>query len=74
MSRSCSQMEKRRSAIKILTGTPKKKSPLGRRRREDNIRMDPKEISISTRNWVTSAKDRDYWGVLVNAALNLRVP
>ena len=36
--------------------------------------MDPKEISMNTRNWVESAQDRDYWGALVNGALNLRVP
>ena len=36
--------------------------------------MDLKEIGINTRNWVDSAKDRDYCRVFVNAALNLRVP
>ena len=43
-----------RSAFKILTGTPTGKRPLGRPRRrcEDNIRMDLKEIGINTRNWV----------------------
>ena len=35
--------------------------------------MDLKEIDISTRNWVDSAQDRDYWRALVNAALNFRV-
>ena len=35
--------------------------------------MDFKEISINMRNWVDSAKDRDYWRALVNSALNLRV-
>ena len=34
---------------------------------EDNIRMYIKEIGINTRNWVDSAKDRDYWRGLVNA-------
>ena len=44
---------------------------LGRRRRryEDNIRMDLKENG----NWVDSAQDSDYWRVIVNATLNLRV-
>jgi hypothetical protein len=37
---------------------------------EDNIRMNLKEIGINTRNWVDSAQDRDYWRVLVNAALS----
>ena len=46
----------------MLTGTLNGKRPLGRPRRrwEDNIRMDLKEIGISTRNWVDSAQDRDY--------------
>jgi hypothetical protein len=38
------------------------------------FKMDLKEISIITRNWVNSAQDRDYWKALVNMALNLRVP
>ena len=42
-----------------------------RRRWKDNVRMELKEIAI---NWVDSALDRDYWGALVNAALNLRFP
>ena len=41
--------------------------------RDDNIRIDLKEIGIKTRNWVDSAEDRDYWRAFVNAALNLRV-
>ena len=36
--------------------------------------MDLKEICINTRDWVDLAQDRDYWRVLVNSALNLRVP
>ena len=70
------RMEDGRRALKMLTGKPTGKRPLGRLRRrwEDNIRMDLKEIGINTRNWVDSAQDRDYWRALVNAALNLRVP
>ena len=54
-------MEGDRSAFKILTVNTGKR-PLGRPRRkwEDNIRMDPKEIDINRRNWVDSAQDRDY--------------
>jgi hypothetical protein len=70
------RMEEGRSAFKMLTSIPTGKRPLGRPRRrwEDNIRMDLKEIGINTRNWVNLAPDRDYWRALVNAALNLRVP
>ena len=64
-------MEEGRNSFKILTG-----KPLGRPRRrwEDNIRMDLKEISINTRSWVDSVQDSIYWRALVNAALNFRVP
>ena len=70
------RMEEGRSALKMLTGKPTGKRPLGRPRRrwEDNIRMDLEEIGINAGNWVDSAQDRDYWRALVNAALNLRVP
>ena len=69
-------MEEGRSAFKILTSKPTGKRPLGRPRRrwEDNIRMDHEEIGINAGNWVDSTQDRNYWRVLVNAALNLRVP
>ena len=70
------RMEEGRNAFRILTGTPKGKRPLGRPRRrwENNIRMDLKEIGINTRNWVDSCQDRYYWRALVNVALNLQVP
>ena len=69
-------MEEGRSTFKILTAKPGGKRPLGRPRCrwENNIRMNLKGIGISTGNWVDSAQDWDYWGALVNAALNLRVP
>ena len=68
-------MEEARSAFKILVHKPTGERQLGRPRcrRENNIWMDLKEIGINTRNWVDSSKDRDYWRVLVNEALNLRV-
>ena len=45
----------------MLTGKPTGKRHLGRPRRrwEDNIRMDLKEIGIM-RNWIDPAEDRDY--------------
>ena len=69
-------VEKGRSAFKILASKPIEKRSLGRPRRrcEDNIRMDLKEIGINIRNWVDLTLDRDYWRAHVNLALNLRVP
>ena len=48
------RMDESMSSFIILTGTPAGKRTLGRPRRrwEDNIRMDIKEIGINTRNWV----------------------
>ena len=70
------RMEEGRSAIKILTGKPTEKRPLGkpRSRWKDNIRIDLEDIVMNAGNWVDSAQDRDCWRALVNAALNLRVP
>ena len=57
------RMKEGRSAFKILTCKPTGKRPLGRPRGrwEGNIRMDLEEIGISTRNWINSVQDRDYW-------------
>ena len=49
-------MEEDRRFFKILIVKPPGKS---RHRREGNIRMDLKEISVNTKNWVDSAHDRD---------------
>ena len=64
------------SCFKILTGKHTGKRPLGRlrRRREDDIKINLKEIGIHTRNWVDSGKNRNFWRALVNAVLNFRVP
>ena len=69
-------MEEGRSCLKILTGKLTGKRHLGRPRRrwEDNIKMDFKEIGINTRNWIDCAQDCNYWRALVNTELDLRVP
>ena len=68
-------MKEGRSAFAILTGKPKGKILLGRPRRrwQDKIRMDLKEIGVNTRNWVCWDHDRDYWRALVKAALKFPV-
>ena len=61
MAGNVARMEVGRSALKMLSGKPTGKRPLGRPRRrwEDNIRMDLKKIGINTRNWVYLIKDRE---------------
>ena len=67
------RMEEGRSAFKILTGSGKRPFGCRWRRWEDNIRMDLKEIAVNTKNWIDSARDRNYWRVCVIAVLNLWV-
>jgi hypothetical protein len=75
MGRAFARMEEGRIASKILRGKPSRKRPLGRSRRrwEDNIRINLKEIGVNTRNWINSTQDRDYWRDLVNAVFYLRI-
>ena len=56
----------------MITGNRPLERP--RRRWDDNIKIDIKEIGVNSRNWVDSAQDRNYWRALVNVALKLRVP
>jgi hypothetical protein len=60
---------------RVLMGKPEAKRPLGRprRRREDGIRMDFREIGWGSVNWFQLAQDRDRWRALVNTVMNLRV-
>ena len=50
----------------FLTGKLTGKRPLGRprRRSEENIRMDHKEVGVNTRNLVDSTQDGDCWSAL----------
>jgi hypothetical protein len=65
-----------RGAYNILVGRPEGRRPLGRRRRrwEDNIEMDLREIGFGDVYWIHWAQDRDRWRALVNTIMNLRVP
>ena len=44
----------------LVKPTGKRPSRRPRRRWEENIRIDVKEIDINSRSWVDSAQDRDY--------------
>jgi hypothetical protein len=69
-------MEEGRGVYRILVGRPEYKRPLGRPRRrwEDNIKMDLKEIGIDEAKWIRLAQDRVQWWVFVNTVMKLRVP
>jgi hypothetical protein len=58
-----------------LVGRPEGKRPLGRPRRrwEDNIKMDLREIGIDGANWIQLGQDRAQWRAFVNTVMNLRV-
>jgi hypothetical protein len=60
---------------KFLVGKPEGKRPLGgpRRRWEDNIMMDLKEVRRGCGDWMELAQDRDRWRVLVSTVMNFRV-
>jgi hypothetical protein len=64
-----------RNVYKILMGKPEGKRPLGRPRRrwEDGIRMDLREIGWRSVEWIQLAQDRDRWWALVNTVVNLWV-
>jgi hypothetical protein len=68
--------EEKRNAYRILVGKPEGKRPLGRPRRrwEDNIKMDLREIGWGGTDWIDLAQDRDQWRALVNTVMNIRVP
>ena len=69
-------MEESRNAYRVLVGKPKGKRPLGRPRRrwEDNIKMDLREVGSDSGEWIDLAEDRDQWRAYVRAVMNFRVP
>jgi hypothetical protein len=68
-------MGEERKVYKVLVGKSEGKRPLGRPRRrwEDGIRMDLREIGLGVVDWIRLAQDRDRWRAVVSAVMNLRV-
>jgi hypothetical protein len=63
------------NAYNNLVRKPKGKIPLGRpsRGREDNIKIDLREIGWEGGDWIHVAQDRDQLRPPVNTVMNLRV-
>jgi hypothetical protein len=57
--------------FRIFIGKPERKRLLGRHRRrwENNIEMDLREIGWGSMDWIDLAKDRDQWRALVNTVI-----
>jgi hypothetical protein len=70
-----SRMGKERKVYRVLVGKPEGKRPLGRPRRryEDGIRIDLREIGWGSVDWIQLAQDSDRWRGLANTVMNLQV-
>jgi hypothetical protein len=69
------RMREEGNVYRVLMGKPEGKRPLARSRRrwEDGIRMNLREIGWGTLDWIQLAQDRDRWRAVVNTVMNLRV-
>ena len=69
-------MEQARNAYRVLEAKPEGERPLGRpkRRWDDNIKMDLREVGCDPRDWISLAEDRNQWRAYVRAIMNFRVP
>jgi hypothetical protein len=65
-----------RGVYRVSVWRPEAKRPLGRPRRrwEDNIKMDLRDIGIDRAKWIQLAQDTVQWRDFVNMVMNLRVP
>jgi hypothetical protein len=68
-------MGEERKVYKVFVGKPEGKRPLGRPRRrwEDGIRIDNREIGLGDVDWIRLGQDRDRWRAVVSAVIYLRV-
>jgi hypothetical protein len=64
-----------RSVYRILVGRPEGKRSMGRSRRkwENNIKMDLREIGIDGVNWIRLDQDRVQWRAFVSTVMNIQV-
>ena len=62
-------MEQSRNAYRVSVGKPEGKRPLGRPRRrwEDNIKMDLREVGCDPEDCIALAEDWDQWRAYVKS-------
>ena len=70
------RMAEDRGVHRVLVGKPEGRRPLGRPRRrwEDNIKMDLREVGGGRGDWMELAQDRNRWRALVGTVRDFRVP
>jgi hypothetical protein len=70
------RMGERRGVYRVLVGRPEGKRPLGRPRRrwEDNIKIELREIGIDGVSSIRLVQDRVQWRASVSTVMNLRFP
>jgi hypothetical protein len=74
--RACGTHGKEDECHRILVGKPERKRHIRtpRRRWEDNIKMDLREIGWGGMDWIDLAQDREQWRALVNTVMDFWVP
>jgi hypothetical protein len=75
MGGACSTNGEKRNVYRMLVGKLEGRRPLGRPRRrwEDNLKTDLREIGWGGMDRIDLAQDRDQWMAVVNTVMNLRV-
>jgi hypothetical protein len=76
MGGACNMDGRYEKCIYVLVVKPEGKRKLGihRRRWEDNIRTNLREIGWERVDWMHVAQDRDQWRTVGKTVMNLRVP
>jgi hypothetical protein len=69
------RMGEERKLYRVLVGKPEGKRPRGRPRRrwEDGIRMDVREIGCGGVEWIKQVQDRNQWLTVVGSMMNFLV-